>query len=113
MSDAISSRSNVFKIIFDDVSEPDVVVSFLFSNDNPFKRKPIESVLDPKNVYSLDSSAPILKHEKQKEKVEISILGSSEEATEVQKSKKGRNSGNLNLGSLDDNAKSSACNSSK
>ncbi|KAK8520734.1 hypothetical protein V6N12_004662 [Hibiscus sabdariffa] len=109
VTDAVSSHSDVFKTIFGDVSEPDAAVSSLFSDDNPFKRKPIESVLDPQNVDSLDSGAPALKHGKRKgrEKADISTLGSSEEATEVQKSKKGRNPGNLNLGSLDSNAESS------
>ncbi|KAL4347454.1 hypothetical protein GQ457_17G020010 [Hibiscus cannabinus] len=109
VSDAVSSHSDVFKTIFGDVSEPDAAVCSLFSDDNPFKRKPMESVLDLKNVDSLDSGAPALKHGKreEKEKAEISTLGSIEEATKVQKSKKGRNPGNLNLGSLDSNAESS------
>ncbi|MBA0806008.1 hypothetical protein Gohar_005483 [Gossypium harknessii] len=50
-----------------------------------------------------------LKHRKrkEKEKAENLTLGSSEAATETQKSKKGRNSENLNLGSLDSNVESS------
>ncbi|GMJ06032.1 hypothetical protein like AT5G46840 [Hibiscus trionum] len=111
VSDAVSSHSDVFKTIFGDVSEPDAAVSSLFSDDNPFKRKLVESVEDPKNIDSLESGAPALKHGKRKgkgkETAEIPTLGSSEEATEAQKSKKGRNPGNPNLGSLDSNVESS------
>ncbi|KAE8661883.1 hypothetical protein F3Y22_tig00113722pilonHSYRG00246 [Hibiscus syriacus] len=109
VSDPVSSRSDVFKTIFGDVSQPDAAVSSLFSDDNPFKRKPIESVEDPKNVDSLDSVAPPLKNgkRKEKEKAEIRTLGSTGEATGAHKSKKGRNPGNLNLGSSDSNFGSS------
>ncbi|GMJ00245.1 hypothetical protein like AT5G46840 [Hibiscus trionum] len=109
VSESVSSQSDVFKTIFGDVSEPDAAGSSLFSDDNPFKRKPIESVQDPQNVDSLDLGAPELKHgkRKEKEKAEIPTLGSSKEASEARKSKKGRNPENLNLGPLDGTVESS------
>ncbi|TYI52319.1 hypothetical protein E1A91_D12G238900v1 [Gossypium mustelinum] len=107
--DTVSSQSDIFKTIFGDITEPNAAASSLFSDDNPFKRKPEETVKNPEKVYSLDSDMVELKHRKrkEKEKAENLTLGSSEEATETQKSKKGRNSENLNLGSLDSNVESS------
>ncbi|MBA0773273.1 hypothetical protein Gotri_008561 [Gossypium trilobum] len=107
--DTVSSQSDIFKTIFGDITEPNAAASSLFSDDNPFKRKPEETVKNPEKVYSLDSDMVKLKHRKrkEKEKAENLTLGSSEEATETQKSKKGRNSENLNLGSLDSNVESS------
>ncbi|MBA0634583.1 hypothetical protein Godav_029726 [Gossypium davidsonii] len=107
--DTFSSQSDIFKNIFGDITEPNAAASSLFSDDNPFKRKPEETVKNPEKVYSLDSDMVELKHRKrkEKEKAENLTLGSSEEATETQKSKKGRNSENLNLGSLDSNVESS------
>ncbi|MBA0744237.1 hypothetical protein Gogos_006872 [Gossypium gossypioides] len=107
--DTVSSQSDIFKTIFGDITEPNAAASSLFSDDNPFKRKPEETVKNPEKVYSLDSDIVELKHRKrkEKEKAENLTLGSSEEATETQKSKKGRNSENLNLGSLDSNVGSS------
>ncbi|MBA0835021.1 hypothetical protein Goarm_007332 [Gossypium armourianum] len=107
--DTVSSQSDIFKTIFGDITEPNAAASSLFSDDNPFKRKPEETVKNPEKVYSLDSDMVELKHRKrkEKEKAENFTLGSSEEATETQKSKKGRNSENLNLGSLDSNVESS------
>ncbi|KAE8723615.1 SNARE associated Golgi protein family [Hibiscus syriacus] len=103
VSDTVAAQSDAFKTIFGDVSQPDTAVSSLFSDDNPFKRKSIESVEDHKNDGSLVSGAPPLKRGKRKEKEEgeIPTFGSSEEGTEAHKSKKGRNPENLNLGSLD------------
>ncbi|KAK8657979.1 hypothetical protein V6N13_036195 [Hibiscus sabdariffa] len=103
--DSVSSQPDIFKTIFGDVSEPDAAVSSLFSDDNPFRRKPIESVGD----RSLDLGAPELKlgKRKAKEKAETPTLGSSEEASEARKSKKGRNMENLNLGPLDGTDESS------
>ncbi|MBA0563725.1 hypothetical protein Golob_008691 [Gossypium lobatum] len=107
--DTVSSQSDIFKTIFGDITEPNAAASSLFSDDNPFKRKPEETVKNPEKVYSLDSDMVELRHRKrkEKEKAENLTLGSSEEATETQKSKKGRNSENLNLGSLDSNVESS------
>ncbi|MFQ6637808.1 hypothetical protein Gotur_013126 [Gossypium turneri] len=107
--DTVSSQSDIFKTIFGDITEPNAAASSLFSDDNPFKRKPEETVKNPEKVYSLDSDMVELKHRKrkEKEKAENLTLGSSEAATETQKSKKGRNSENLNLGSLDSNVESS------
>ncbi|KAH1074900.1 hypothetical protein J1N35_027228 [Gossypium stocksii] len=107
--DTVSSQSDIFKTIFGDITEPNAAASSLFSDDNPFKRKPEETVKNPEKVYSLDSDMVELKHRKrkEKEKAENLTLGSSEEATETQKSKKGRNLENLNLGSLDSNVESS------
>ncbi|TYH97358.1 hypothetical protein ES332_A12G237700v1 [Gossypium tomentosum] len=107
--DTVSSQSDIFKNIFGDITEPNAAASSLFSDDNPFKRKPEETVKNPEKVYSLDSDMVELKHRKrkEKEKAENLTLGSSEEAIETQKSKKGRNPENLNLGSLDSNVESS------
>lgn len=107
--DTVSSQSDIFKTIFGDITEPNAASSSLFSDDNPFKRKPEETVKDPEKVHSLDSDVVELKHRKRKgkEKAENLTLGSSEEAKETQKSKKGRNRENLNLGSLDGNVESS------
>ncbi|KAA3463235.1 nucleolar protein 12-like [Gossypium australe] len=107
--DTVSSQSDIFKTIFGDITEPNAAASSLFSDDNPFKRKPEETVKNPEKVYSLDSDVVELKHRKrkEKEKAENITLGSSEEATETQKSKKGRNPEILNLGSLGSNVESS------
>ncbi|OMO93285.1 hypothetical protein COLO4_16985 [Corchorus olitorius] len=100
--DTISAQSDVFKTIFGDVSEHNAAASSLFSDSNPFKRKPLESVGNPDEVDSLNSDTVDLKQRKRKgkENAENASLGSIEEAPEARKSKKEKALENPKVGSL-------------
>ncbi|XWS62174.1 hypothetical protein CRYUN_Cryun07bG0188400 [Craigia yunnanensis] len=107
--DTVSAQSDIFKTIFGEVSEQNAAVSSLFSDSNPFKRKPLESVENPEKNDSLDSDTVKLKKRKrkEKEKAQNPRLGSIEEATETQKGKKEKTLESPNLGSLSSNVESS------
>ncbi|XWS49542.1 hypothetical protein CRYUN_Cryun12cG0011800 [Craigia yunnanensis] len=107
--DTVSSLSDIFKTIFGEVSEQNAADSSLFSDSNPFKRKPLESVKNPEKADSLDSDTVELKQRKRKEKEKAPnpSWGSMEEATETQKEKKEKTLENPNLGSLSSNVESS------
>ncbi|XVF13650.1 hypothetical protein REPUB_Repub08aG0226100 [Reevesia pubescens] len=107
--ESVSSQSDVFKTIFGDVSDQNAAFTSLFSDNNPFKRKPLESVESPKKIDSLDSDTMKLKQRKrkEKEKAQNPSLDSTEEATKTRKSKIERIPENPNLGSLSSNVESS------
>ncbi|OMO77333.1 hypothetical protein CCACVL1_15074 [Corchorus capsularis] len=89
-NDTVSAQSDVFTTIFGDVSDHNAAASSLFSDSNPFKRKPLESVGNPDGGDSLNSDTVDLKQRKRKgkENAENASLGSIEEAPEARKSKK-------------------------
>ncbi|XVF52002.1 hypothetical protein PTKIN_Ptkin04bG0230300 [Pterospermum kingtungense] len=104
--DTVSSQSdNIFKTIFGEVSEQNGAASSLFSDANPFRRKPVEPVESPEKVDSLDSDKQ--RKRKGNEKVQNPSLGSVEEATETRKAKKEKTLVNPNSGSLSGNVESS------
>ncbi|EOY25135.1 hypothetical protein QUC31_009124 [Theobroma cacao] len=105
----VTAQSDIFKTIFGDVSEQNAAFFSLFSDGNPFKRKPQESAENPDRVGLLDSDTVELKQRKrkEKEKAQNSSLGSIEEATGTRKSKKEKPSEDPNLGSLSRNVESS------
>ncbi|XWS49268.1 hypothetical protein CRYUN_Cryun13aG0149500 [Craigia yunnanensis] len=107
--DTVSFQSDIFKTIFGEVSEQNAAVSSLFSDCNPFKRKPLESFENPEKIASLDSDTMGLKQRKrkEKEKAQNPSLGSIEEATETQIWKKEKTLENPSLGSLSSNVESS------
>ncbi|XVE57416.1 hypothetical protein DITRI_Ditri04bG0089200 [Diplodiscus trichospermus] len=107
--DTVSSQSDIFKTIFGEVSGQNATASSLFSDSNPFKRKPLESVENPGKIDSVGSDVVKLKQRKrkEKEKAQNPSLGSVEEDTVIKKWKKENTLENPNLGSVSSNVESS------
>ncbi|GMN30540.1 hypothetical protein TIFTF001_002841 [Ficus carica] len=101
-SDAVSSQPDVFSILFGDVNDKIAAVS-IFSDDNPFRRKPqehqtLESSRIPDNGGGGENHPDVAEQQSRKRKSEKKTnlgLDSAETESEIRKKKKGKQSSDL------------------
>ncbi|GKV10674.1 hypothetical protein SLEP1_g22004 [Rubroshorea leprosula] len=114
----VSSQSDIFKTLFGNVEEQNAAASSLFSDSNPFRRKPQEAVLAfvstestkvPDGIDLLDAGNAELKQpkrKKEKEKYKNRNLGSDEEAAATESPSEAKKSRKMKT--LDSESKSKA-----